>query len=47
MKETTEKNRTRDMEIRNKLTVTRGDGQEGKWRKKGEESSQGTCMKDP
>ena len=35
------------MEIRNKLAVTKRDGGGGKWRKEGEGSSQGTCIKDP
>ena len=31
-------NRNRDMEIKNKLTVTRGEGEGGQWRKEGEKS---------
>ena len=39
-------NRTRDMEIKNKLTVTRGLGGGGTG-KEGEGSSQGACIKGP
>ena len=35
------------IEPETKLTVTRGEGKEGKQEKEGEGSSQGTCMKDP
>ena len=34
------------MEIKNKLTVTKGVGRGGKWVKKGK-GHQGTCIKDP
>ena len=42
-----EQNRTRDMEIKNKLTVTSGMGGEGQQVKEGEGYGQGTCIKDP
>ena len=42
-----EQNITRDMEIRNKLTVSRGDGGDRKQGKEGEEFSQGTSLMDP
>ena len=35
------------MEIKNKQTVTRGEGGGGQWGKEGEGSSQGACIKDP
>ena len=35
------------MEIKNKLTVTRGEREGGQWGKEGEGSSQGTFVKDP
>ena len=45
-KQTREQNRTRDIEIKNKLTVTRGewDGDNGGKKQKGH---QGPCIKDP
>ena len=46
-KKTSEQNRKKDMEIKNKLTVTRRGGGNGQQGKKGERSSQGTCIKDP
>ena len=45
-KETSKQNIIRDIEIKNKLAVTRGYGEEGKWGKTSEVSSQGTCIKD-
>ena len=47
MSKASEQNRTRDLEIRKKLTVTRGEGEEGKQGKEGERSSQGIYIKDP
>ena len=44
---TKEQNRTGVMEIRNKLTVSRGDGGDRKQGKEGEEFSQGTSLMDP
>ena len=45
--EPSEQNRTRNMEIKNKLTVTRGEvGREVTGGKKGK-GCQGTCIKDP
>ena len=35
------------MEIKNKLTVTRGEVVRGQWEKEGKGSSQGTCIMDP
>ena len=34
------------MKIKNKLTVTRVEEEEGQWGKEGEGSRQGTCIKD-
>ena len=42
MNKTNEQKRTRDMEIRNRLTVTRGEEGWGEGRKGGKGSSQGT-----
>ena len=44
-KQISKQNRTRDMEIKNELTVTRGDGGGGKQGKQGK-GNQGTCIKD-
>ena len=35
------------MEIKNKLTITRGEGGGGLWEREGEGSSEETCAKDP
>ena len=43
-KQTRKQNITKDIEIQNKLTVIRGEGEGGK---EGKGSSQGTCIKDP
>ena len=39
-----EKNRTRDMETWNRLRAVGGEERGGEWVKKGEGTSQGTCM---
>ena len=44
-KQTSKQNRTRDMEIKNKLTATRGMGERDNGGKKGK-GHQGTCIKD-
>ena len=41
-KQTNEQNKSRDLEIKSKLTVTRGDGGGGYCGKEGEEESKGT-----
>ena len=46
MKQTSTQNTTRDIEIDNKLTVTRGEGGGGNATKKGI-GHQETCIKDP
>ena len=47
MKQTSKQNITRDIEIKNKLIVTRGEGMAITGGKEGKGSSQGTCIKDP
>ena len=44
-KPTSEQNGTRDMELKNRLTVIRREWGGGQWGKEGEGSSQGTCIK--
>ena len=46
-KQTSKQNRTRDIEIKNKLTVTRREGREKRRGKRKGKSHQGTCIKDP
>ena len=45
IKKTSEQNRSRDIEIKNKLTVTRGEIERDNGVKKGK-GHQGTCIKD-
>ena len=46
-KKTSEQNRKKDMEIKNKPTVMEGAGERDITGKEGEGTSQGTCIKDP
>ena len=45
-KKKNKQNVTRDNEIKNKLSITRGVGGDGQWGKTGK-GHQGTCIKDP
>ena len=47
MNKTTKQSRTRFMEKRNRMTVTRGEEESRRWWKEWDRTSQGTCVKYP